>query len=390
MKKIAIGQAGGPTAVINATLAGFVDQVMESCELLFVEGGYEGLVKERFLQGDYSINDWVLKHRNVPGACLESGRFPFDQQAIETAVYNLRKHSVDTLVFIGGNGTMEALSKVSKEADRQGFKLQVLGLPKTVDNDLGATDHAPGFSSAAKYIAETTKNMSRDLYSMKNFEQVRVLETMGRNAGWLAAASGVFKEYPEEGPHFIAVPEVSLNKEELLASVRQALHLYGYAIVVVSEGVKWKEESQVEINQVGGRKILGGISKVIGEFLNRELNVNTRAELLGMNQRSSSSSVSPVDALEAYQIGKTGGRWVQEDQNNVMVAVKRKPSNCYTISMTPVNLKDVIKEGERCMPQTFIKNKDAYYTWLMPLLGGDKPSYPPLSKRRVVYCENSN
>ena len=136
---------------------------------------------------------------------------------------------------------MEALYRVSQEAKLQDYDLHVLGLPKTVDNDLGGTDHAPGFASAAKYVAQATKDMSRDLYSMNNFEKIRVLETMGRNAGWLAMASGAWKVYEEEGPHFIAIPERPIDKDELLNITKQALDTFGYAIIVVSEGVQWKE-----------------------------------------------------------------------------------------------------------------------------------------------------
>ncbi|MBN9654983.1 diphosphate--fructose-6-phosphate 1-phosphotransferase [Halobacillus sp. GSS1] len=388
MKHVAVGQAGGPTAVINATLAGFVESVKEQCQLTFVEGGYQGLVEKNFLYGDSEVIDWILENQSVPGACLQSGRYPFNDQAIAEAVHSLKKHQIDTLVFIGGNGTMEALLKVKREAERQGYSLQVLGLPKTVDNDLGGTDHAPGFASAARSIAQTTKDLSRDLYSMKNFEQVRVLETMGRNAGWLAAAAGAWREYAEEGPHYIALPEQPLNKETLLTTVKEALSSYGYAIVVVSEGVQWEQGSQIELNQVGGRSILGGISKEVSEFIKEELNVNTRAELLGMNQRADTSALSPIDTYEAYQIGREGGRWVMEGYDEVMVAVGRKASNYYTMEIKPVKLEKVIAEGERLLPAQFITDLKAYYQWLTPLLGGDRPSYPPLSRRRVEYSEH--
>ncbi|WP_082235509.1 diphosphate--fructose-6-phosphate 1-phosphotransferase [Halobacillus massiliensis] len=387
MNKIAIGQAGGPTAVINATLAGFIESVKDKFEVTFVEDGYEGLVEEKFRSGDSSMLNWVLDNQDLPGACLRSGRYPFNEEAIEKSVQNLNKHNIDTLVFIGGNGTMEALYKVKQEAERQGVELKVLGMPKTVDNDLGATDHAPGFASAAKYIAQTTKDMSRDLYSMKNFEQVRVLETMGRNAGWLAAASGAFKEYDEEGPHFIAIPEKPIDKKLMINSVQEALVSYGYALIVVSEGVQWKKGEQAKLEQVNGRSILGGISNEIGEFVKQELNVTTRAELLGMNQRSSSSCKSQVDANEAYQVGYTGGQWLQQDYDGYMVSIERKPSVCYTMELKPVKLEDVIAEEERLMPPAFIESHQAYYQWLTPLLGGDSPSYPPVKQRRVELSE---
>ncbi|WJE15240.1 diphosphate--fructose-6-phosphate 1-phosphotransferase [Halobacillus sp. ACCC02827] len=385
MMKIAIGQAGGPTAVINATLAGFVESVKDTYDVTFVEDGYEGLVEERFRPGDSTMLQWVVDNKDVPGACLRSGRYAFDDEAIRKSVVNLAKHHIDVLVFIGGNGTMEALYKVKQEAEKQGVELKVLGLPKTVDNDLGATDHAPGFASAAKYIAQTTKDMSRDLYAMNNFEQVRVLETMGRNAGWLAAASGAFREYEEEGPHFIAIPEKPIDKQLLMDAVRKALDSYGYALLVVSEGVQWEQGEQTTLDEVNGRSILGGISTEIANFIKQECNVTTRAELLGMNQRS--CSTSRLDADEAYQIGWAGGRWLQKGYDGCMVAIERKPTDCYTIELKPVKLEDVIAEEERLLPPAFIEDYQAYYRWLSPLLGGDPPSYPPVTKRRVEISE---
>ncbi|WP_173915435.1 diphosphate--fructose-6-phosphate 1-phosphotransferase [Halobacillus sp. Marseille-Q1614] len=386
MRKVAIGQAGGPTAVLNATLSGCVESIKGSCEITFIESGYEGLVEENFIPGDPAMLNWVIANRNIPGACLRSGRYTFDEQAIQRAVQNLKKHQIDTLVFLGGNGTMEALFKVKQESKHQGYDLQVIGLPKTVDNDLGATDHAPGFASAAKYIAQTTRDMSRDLYSMKNFEQIRVLETMGRNAGWLAAASGILKKHKEEGPHFVAIPEKPLDRDQLLVSVQDAVHAHGYAIIVVSEGVQWKKGAQIELNQVNGRSILGGISKQVGDFLSQQLNVTTRAELLGMNQRSAASSVSEVDAYEAYQVGCIGGHFIKEGYDECMVSIERKPADYYTINIKPVKLENVIAEEERLMPISFIDNREAYYQWLSPLLGGVH-SYPPITQRRVEYSE---
>ncbi|WP_347862042.1 diphosphate--fructose-6-phosphate 1-phosphotransferase [Salimicrobium sp. PL1-032A] len=388
MKKIAVGQAGGPTAVINATLAGVVEQLQDrECEIYFVEDGYEGLVNKRFFKGDDVLTNWILNNRHTPGACLTSGRYHLQDEGIQKAVTNLQQQGIQTLLFIGGNGTMEALHKIKKEALRRDIDLQVIGLPKTVDNDLGGTDHAPGFASAANYIAQTIKDMSRDLHSMKNFEQVRVLETMGRNSGWLAAASGAFKEYSEEGPHFIAIPERPLDENLLLSSVEQAIEEYGYAVVVVSEGVTFKESSQSLVNKVDGRIMLGGISKTISEFLSSTLNLTTRAELLGMNQRASSGYVSKTDAKEAYEIGKKGADFVHEGYDNVMVSIRRDPTRYYTIEMSEVSLQTVIADGERLMPPHFINDLEAYNKWLIPLLGGEFPSYPPVLKGELKTSE---
>lgn len=386
MKRIAIGQAGGPTPVINATLAGFVQEVKEEGFLVFIRNGYEGLANGDFITGSSKLLRWVIDHTHVPGACLGSGRYPLTDEKIEQALRHLRKHRIDALVFIGGNGTMEALHKVAIAAEQKRYDLQVIGLPKTVDNDLGCTDHAPGFGSAARYVAVATRDMSRDLLAMKNFEQLRILETMGRNTGWLAASSGLLRTYEEEGPHFVALPERSLDQEKLVTTIEGAIRKFGCATVVVSEGVRWENGEPIEQGQVDGRSVLGGVSGVIADYLRNELNITVRSELLGMNQRSFSLSVSQQDHDEAYYAGVRGGQLLKQDQSGVMVAIERNDnSSTYDVNFFPARLGDVIKVGERKMPDQFIENVDTYYKWLNPLVGQDLSSYPRPFLRRSAY-----
>ncbi|WP_257348186.1 diphosphate--fructose-6-phosphate 1-phosphotransferase [Pseudalkalibacillus decolorationis] len=390
MKKIAIGQAGGPTTVINATLAGFVKEMTPDFSLFFIQNGYQGLVRGDLLEGNEENINWVLEHQNVPGACLGSGRYPFTDEKLEKAVQNLRQNSIEVLVFIGGNGTMEALNKVEKAAKDQGYDLQVIGLPKTVDNDLGCTDHAPGFGSSARYVAQATRDISRDLHAMRNFEQVRILETMGRNAGWLAAASGLLKTFEEEGPQFIGLPERPMKQLDLLSTVEDAIRKYGCATVVISEGVKWSEGVQIQREEVNGRAVLGGISGEVELFLKKELNIMARSELLGINQRSSSQSVSNLDRYESFLTGITGGKWIKEGWSGIMVSMQRDDDIRYNVDMKPVQLEDVVKAGERLMPAHFIDNRDRYYEWLLPLVGDELPTYPPMIQRRDLYVNQQN
>lgn len=376
MKKVAIGQAGGPTSVINATLVGLINNLNQDFKLTFILNGYDGLVHKNLVDGNSEIIQWIVQHEHIPGACLGSGRYPMSENEIAEVVKFLKKEDINVLVFIGGNGTMEALYKISQESYRQGYDLQVIGLPKTVDNDIEYTDHAPGFGSAAKYIANTTRDLSYDLYSMRNFEQIRIIETMGRNAGWLAAASGVLRKYEEEGPHYVALPERQISKDNLLNSVESAVLRFGYAVIVVSEGVSWHEGHQVEKDTINGRTVLGGISNEVEKFLKKHINVKIRSENLGMNQRCFSSLVSSIDKKEAYLVGDTGGKWIRQELTNVMVSIQRAPSMTYQIHTLPVTLESVAKSGERLMPDHFIDNRKSYYEWLAPIIGGDGLLYP--------------
>lgn len=382
MRKVVIGQAGGPTAVINATLAGVTEKLKETSSLIFMSKGYDGLCNGDFIEGNSEVVDWVLSHKNIPGACLGSGRYPMNEGEIFRCVQNLKKIRADTLVVIGGNGTMDALDKIQMAAEELKYELQVIGLPKTVDNDLGLTDHSPGFASAARYVAQSTLDMSRDLYAMRNFEQVRILETMGRNTGWLAAASGLFRDYEEDGPHFIAIPEKKLDKNELFEKIEHAVAQYGCAVVVTSEGVIWESEETVNRKIVQGRTVLGGVSTEIESAVQSNLGLTARSELLGMNQRSSLLYASKVDQREAYELGVEGGEWIAEGVTGVMTALQRTGGFRYNVDKIPVALKEVACHGERRMPSDFVSDLNAYYDWLKPLIGKDAISYPSPIPRR--------
>ncbi|SFO94680.1 diphosphate--fructose-6-phosphate 1-phosphotransferase [Salibacterium halotolerans] len=390
MKHIAIGQSGGPTAVINATLAGFVRTLYKDHQLTFIRNGYEGLAEDVFFEGTKEMISGVLDHERVPGACLGAGRYGFTREKVKQSVKNLRSRGVQTLVFMGGNGTMEALHDIQQEADQQHYPLQVIGLPKTVDNDLAGTDHAPGFGSAAKYAAMAARDMSRDLQAMNNFEQVRILETMGRNAGWLAATSGFFNEYPEDGPHVISLPECPMKPQVLVQQTESALETYGSALIVVSEGSAWSGDEQVEKEIVNGRPVLGGVSREVEELLKENLGVMVRSELLGMNQRSFSPAVSTVDLKEAIQTGETGAEWVLEERSGVMASLKRISTSPYRVSFTPVWLEAVEQSGERKLPSKFINDQDAFRDWLRPLLGEGLEMYPPPFQRRDHHVIRQN
>ncbi|TDQ41216.1 diphosphate--fructose-6-phosphate 1-phosphotransferase [Aureibacillus halotolerans] len=377
MKRIAILQAGGPTQVLNASLAGFVNTAKQFSQLVFVQGGYEGLAKGDFYEADEKKLAWVQAHRGVPGACLASGRFPLNEQALQQSLHHLKEKCIDTVVGIGGNGTMAALQKLSSYAAKDGMSLQVAGIPKTVDNDIGCTDHAPGFGSAARYVAASVRDMSRDLLAMKNFEKIRILETMGRHTGWLAAASGLLRDYEEEGPHFIGLPEVRTDPDELCGIVSNALSKHGCALLVVSEGMLWDKTSPVARAEVNGRQMLGGVSQAIAEYLGETLNVNgVRSELLGMNQRSLSLAVSDIDRKEAYEVGEQCASFIESEKTGFMVSILRQDSYTYTTTLKAVPLQRVAEYGEQCLPARFITHHEEYSDWLRPLVGEGLKSYP--------------
>ncbi|WP_179232806.1 diphosphate--fructose-6-phosphate 1-phosphotransferase [Paenibacillus rigui] len=382
MHKIAVGQAGGPTAVINASLVGFVDGLPENVELYGVMNGYQGLVLNEMERFDRSSLEWLKQHRGVPGACLGSGRYAFTSDLIVTAVLNLKARDIHTLVFIGGNGTMAALQKMSEAAASMNYELQTIGIPKTVDNDLSATDHAPGYASAAHFVSMSVRDINKDLEAMRNFEQVRIIETMGRNAGWLAMAAGLHKTCDGDGPHMICIPELAVAKEPFVRQVQNIVKDNGIATIVVSEGVAFEGGSQVQREVVNGRAVLGGISTEMEQLLRSELGLNVRSENLGMNQRSAMWAVSSRDHQEAYEVGKQAALYLEKGYSNVMISIQRSDAIGYNYDLKSVPLEQVFILGERMLPETFISNPADFYSWLEPLIGDQVRRYPPAWKRR--------
>lgn len=383
MHKIAVGQAGGPTSVINASLIGFIDGLPDNIELYGVMNGYQGLVEDDLEFIDETRLNWIQAHRNVPGACLGSGRYPFIGDLITKAVLNLKKRDIHTLVFIGGNGTMKALQKLSEAAVSMNYELQTIGIPKTVDNDLYGTDHAPGYASAARFVSLSVRDINKDLEAMRNFEQVRIIETMGRNAGWLAYASGLLKHSDFDGPHMICIPEVSITKDKFLKRVQEIVKMNGIATIVVSEGVKFEGSSQIERGIVNGRHVLGGISFEMEEIIRSNLGYAVRSENLGMNQRSASLAVSCQDRKEAYEVGKKAAFLVQNEISNVMVSIQCKNSSKYKFSIESIELTKVTKHGERLLPKKFVENSGEFYSWLEQLIGEKIKKYPSPWKRNI-------
>lgn len=383
MHKIAIGQAGGPTAVINASLVGFVEGLPDQTEIYGIMNGYQGLAENDLELMEGSDLDWLLSHKFVPGACLGSGRYPFTPDAMIKAVLNLKARDIHTLVFIGGNGTMAALQKMSEVASAMNYELQTVGIPKTVDNDLSGTDHAPGYASAAQFVALSVRDISKDLEAMRNFEQVRIIETMGRNAGWLAMAGGLLKHTEFDGPHMICVPEASLTKERFLAQVQEIVKTNGMATIVVSEGVTFKGGAQVQREVVKGRAVLGGISTEMEQLIRMNTGLTVRSENLGMNQRCAMWAVSEQDRTEAYEVGKEAALYVKKGMSNIMVSIQRCLDIGYNYKLESIALERVANDGERLLPQTYISKPTDFYLWLEQLIGDRIVRYPPMWRRRA-------
>ena len=373
-EKIAIGQAGGPTAVMNESLFGFLEEALHDHEVYGVINGLQGLDEERFV----AFEDPATHYRRIatmPGAWLGAGRWPSREEDFERYVGNLKRKDVRGLALIGGNGTMWACRGLERAAGRMGYALSVVGIPKTVDNDLAGTDHAPGFASAARFVATMVRDIGKDLESMRNFESVRVLETMGRNVGWLALSAGYLKERPEDPPHLIYIPERPFDPDEFIDSVRETHRAYGYAVAVVSEGlVPTTTETGL------ASPVLGGVSRELAHRVREETGLPARGELLGMGQRSYSLSVSDRDRREARILGARAAETLRAGRSGVMLALHRTGKPHYEVEIEEVPL-DQVAGIERPLPEEWIctldKMPEEFRVWLEPLVGEDLAAYPP-------------
>jgi 6-phosphofructokinase len=391
--KVAIGQAGGPTAVINASLLAFIEEAQENFEVYGIVNAMQGLIEDWFVHIDQQAFDKAQQFRDVPGAFLGSGRWSMNEADFSKCIEHLRKRDIRHLVLIGGNGTMWSCMQLQRKADEVGYEMKVLGIPKTVDNDLSATDHTPGYGSAARYVAMSVRDIGQDLRSMRNFEKVRIIETMGRNVGWLAAAGALLKQSEDQPPHLIYLPERPFQLEQFLTDVTKSIDTIGYCTVVMSEGVRDEEGrilSEITLNGNDGPKVLGGASQFLAQQVVNRLKLPARSELLGMNQRSAQFAVSVQDQKEAGELGKEAAVLLQEGVTGMMLTLQRElnESGPYKYRIGRCRF-DEVAGKERLLPDTFIDSSgtgvnQAFKDWLRPLVGDDIQGFPewryPLSK----------
>lgn len=362
-----VAQCGGPTAVVNASLAGVIDGAHgpvggDPGRVLGVEQGLRGLVEGRTRR---LTREEAAVWRDLPGAALGSGRFAMGEEHWWAALETCRIHRADRLVLIGGNGTMLAAARLQRMAVEAGADLRVVGVPKTVDNDLHGTDWSPGFPSAARFLALAVRDIGLDLVSMRDFEQVRVIETMGRNTGWLARSTALLRRDGREPPHLVYTPEMGVSDEAIIAEVATVQGRLGHAVVVASEGLE-PRDTERHLRE----PLLGGVAPRLARRIGEELGVAARGEILGTLQRSASLAVSPVDRRIAYALGRAAAEHAAGGAGGVMVGVAPDDLGPDRVVMTVL---EHIGGRERLLPGEWVGTPDdpcePFVRWLRPLVG---------------------
>lgn len=370
---------GGPTAVINSTLYGVIKEARLHHEIDMVYGaigGTEGIIRENFRDIGKISEEMLELLLKTPGSAIGSSRYDVSDEDYKAMPEIFKRHDIKYVLFNGGNGTMDTCGKVHRTCMESG--VMVMGIPKTIDNDISAIDHAPGFGSAARYIAESVAEAGQDVKSLPI--HVSVIETMGRNAGWITAASAAARKNPDDAPHIILVPERPFDEDKFLAEVKRFHEKLGGVVVAVSEGLTDKEGKSIvpPIFQTGRSVYFGDVSAHLAGLVIRKLGIKARNEKPGLLGRSSMALVSETDREEAILVGREAVKAAVAGKSGAMVGIRRLEGESYGID-TPLIPIDKVMLHEMKLPDRYISGNgmdvtDEYLEWLRPLVG-DIPDY---------------
>ena len=375
-KNVIIGQSGGPTAVINSSLAGVYKAAISlGAEKVYgMQYGIEGLLKEEMLELNVLLNDRMSIEllKRTPSSYLGSCRFKLpDPDTDATPFVKLftlfDKYDICAVFYIGGNDSMDTIAKLSRYGARVGSSVRFIGVPKTIDNDLCLTDHTPGYGSAAKYIGVVMKEIIRDA-TVYGTKYVTVVEIMGRNAGWLTAAAALAKGDDCEGVDMICLPEVPFHVDHFVEKVRTMQEKKPSIVIAVSEGVKLEDGRYVceladDVHAVDafGHKALTGTARYLANVVARNLDTKTRCIELSTLQRCAGHLTSRTDITEAYQVGGAAAKAAFEGVTGQMVALKRISNNPYqcTTELHPIS---EVANLEKKVPLSWMNNNHTQMT----------------------------
>ena len=382
-----VGQGGGPTAVINASLFGVVQEALQHDEIGRILGarfGLLGLLNDDLL--DLGREDAGLLQRvaHTPASALGTCRRRFSPVDAERALAVLAAHDVRYFLYIGGNDSADTAHQIQLYADAHGYPICCMGVPKTTDNDLAMMDHTPGYGSIARYVAMATQDIACDAAAIVTSYQVTILEVMGRNAGWVAAASALARREDGDAPHLILVPEQPVVADEVVRRVQSIVERRGNAVVVVTETVR-DEQGQPWARATGrddfGHVRLAGAAERLSDLIIERTGLQTRFNKPGTLQRSAGACISPVDWAEAYAAGEHATTAAVSGARDMMVTLERPPSSDYLCVFGLAPLADVAHAERRLPPHFFTDTGDVtagFVSWLRPLVGGDLPDYARL------------
>ena len=402
---VLVGQSGGPTAVVNASVAGIIAEALNhDCveEVYGALNGVLGILQEDLIDLASESQQQIRALKHTPGAALGSCRYKLKKQADYDRVLEVFKaHNIRYFFYIGGNDSQDTATKISAHAVAQGYELRVIGVPKTVDNDLPATDHCPGFGSTAKFIATTVRELALDNEAMGQGDLVSIVEVMGRSAGWIAASASLAKrrDQPHDPPHLIYLPEIPFSQDKCLEDIRRVLKREKFCQIVVSEGLTDSDGNYVSADpalDAFGHAQLGGAGEFIKNLVEANLpGVKARLSVPGLMQRSAAHSASKVDADEAYLVGQAAVKAAINGETDKLVTLVRGDNDTYSCETGLAPLADVANNVKK-LPREWI-NEDGvsmnfqFVRYAQPLIQGEVavphdngvPTFARLDKVRV-------
>jgi len=406
-KNVIVAQSGGPTAVINATLAGILNIARKSNKVdkvLGGEHGIEGILKENFfdLFAKFDTPEKINLLKHTPAAFLGSCRYklPNDDEVFAKIFDIFKKNNVGYFIYIGGNDSMDTVDKLSKYAKKIKSDVCIIGCPKTIDNDLAITDHTPGFGSAAKYVATSMREIILDS-CVYDKPTLTIVEVMGRNAGWLTAATALARWNKKDAPHLIYLPELPFDVDKFLVDVKNAIDKHRNAVVAISEGIKTADgkylcefEKEVKVDAFG-HKQMSGAAASLADIVSQRMDVKIRTIEFSLLQRAAAHIASKTDVRESRELGEAGMKAGLDGQTGVMVYIKRVSNSPYEAKIEVTDVSKVAN-AEVKVPRDWI-NKEGndvnkkMIEYLLPLIQGESvPVYEnglPVYQKRIGLIE---
>ncbi|MDR0776485.1 MAG: 6-phosphofructokinase [Azonexus sp.] len=405
VKNAFYAQSGGVTAVINTTACGLIQEARRHPErigkLFAGRDGIIGALTEDLIDTSLETDADIARLRHTPGGAFGSCRYKLKSLEQHRAQYErlievFRAHDIGYFFYNGGNDSMDTAWKVSQMAEKMGYPVVCVGVPKTVDNDLPLTDCCPGFGSVAKYVATSIREAGYDVASMaRTSTKVFVLEVMGRHAGWITAACGLASESAGEPPHILLFPEVPFDPERFLARVDQCIQKYGYCTVAVSEGLadaSGKLIAEMGSKDAFGHAQLGGVGQIVAQLVKDRLGHKYHWALADYLQRAARHLASRTDLEQAHALGVAAVNLALQGKNAVMATIRRLADAPYRWEIGEAPLA-AVANVERKMPPEFISADgfhitDACRTYLQPLIEGEEP--PPFRNGLPDYVRLKN
>jgi 6-phosphofructokinase 1 len=388
-----IGQFGGPTSVINSSLCGLIQEGLQSKKVEKVLGmrfGIQGFMQDEIFdlgKEDFQVIEGL---RQTPSSALGSCRYTLKDQDFPLIIKQLKKYNIRYFFLIGGNGSMDTIRRVEEYCQKNNYKLNGIGIPKTVDNDLCGTDHAPGFASAARYVCLSVQQAGRLARDMQRVDKYVILQTVGRNTGWLAASAALVKKTESDAPHLIYIPERPLSRERFISEVKECINKNRWVSIVCGEGILWEDGtpvaslqtqnnfSNIEFGAMGG----GSAALTLHKIINQETKYRGEFQITESLSMCAIDRASKIDLEEAYACGVKAIQLAEEGVSGVMVSLHRISSSPYQVELKTVSLNEVALHTKP-MDDKYINDQgnfvtNEYIKYIQPLVG-ELPRYSELN-----------